>query len=178
MGSLVFFAFVIGLDLLFKSMKDKKKIEAIREKKMQELKNKPADNAFKPVETRVKREVQKNPSLARKQEENTFHGEGHSYRDEHEGYRERYDERYETITNSYDTKTKESDEREALYDKHAIETRSKKEYEDLDIRNYGRERKEKKIDIPVPTASTFKEDVLNGIIFSEILGKPKSLQKR
>ena len=41
MGPLVFFAFVIGLDLLFKSLKDKKKIEDVRERRMQELKNKP-----------------------------------------------------------------------------------------------------------------------------------------
>lgn len=180
MNPLIFFAVVIVIDLILKSAKDKKKIEESRQKKIQELRNQQNNQEVKPVkptETRVKREVQKNPSLSKKNRKDSFLGEGKSYRDEHEGYRERYEERYENINASYKsddiTLHKSST---SLYDENAIQRSKKKDYDVEDVRNYGREKE--KIEIPVPTASTFKNDVLNGIIFSEILGKPKSMQKR
>nr|WP_300002197.1 hypothetical protein [Tissierella sp.] len=174
MGSLVFFAFIIGIDLLFKSMKDKKKIEAIRQKKMQELKNKPINQSSNSVSSSIKREELKEQNRYIGDKKSDFHGEGQSYRDEHEGYRERYDDRYKSIQESY---TKDIDDKNhSLYDPNAIETSSKKQYKELDIRDYGRDKNT--VEIPVPKASTFKKDVLNGIIFAEILGKPKSLQKR
>lgn len=179
MGSLVFFAFVIGIDLLLKSMKDKKKIEATRQKKMEELKNKgntqTVNKTITKTEQRVKREIQRNPSISRKMEKDDFHGEGKSYRDDHEGYRERYDNRYENISDSYE-ETKIDKQKDTLYDRNAIRRSEKKIYEESDIRDYGRGKE--KVEIPIPAASTLKADVLNGIIFSEILGKPKSLQKR
>lgn len=174
MGSLVFFAFIIGIDLLFKSMKDKQKIEAVRQKKMQELKNQPINQPSRQVQTSTQREELKKQNQYRKEKKSDFHGEGQSYRDDHEGYRDRYDDRYKSIQESY---TKDiDDENHSLYDPNAIEQSAKKQYKELDIRNYGREKN--LVEIPVPKASTLKKDVLNGIIFSEILGKPKSLQKR
>lgn len=181
MRTLIFFALIIGIDLFLKSIKDRKKIQEIREKKMQELRNEKKPETVRPVETIEKREIKKNPSLIKHQKENGFHGEGKSYRDDHEGYRERYEDRYEGIREEYDDiqqtyKESTTDTpRDALYDKHAIERSERKEYEDLDIRNYGRSKK--KIDIPIPKASSLKKDILNGIIFSEILGKPKSIPK-
>lgn len=182
MGPLVFFAFVIGIDLLFKSLKDKKKIEDIRERKMEELKKQPINQSSKVVSNQSSRQVEMNiqrENLEKRNqslmgETNDFHGEGKAYRDEHEGYRDRYDDRYKSIQESYNADIE--DESHSLYDRHAIKTSAKKEYKDLDIRDYGRERD--KVDIPVPKASTLREDVLNGIIFAEILGKPRSLQKR
>lgn len=179
MGSLVFFAFVIGIDLLLKSMKDKKKIESIREKKMQELKNKENNQTVTKTVTqaegRVKREIKQNPSIAKHMERDNFHGEGKSYKDNHEGYKDRYDQRYESIAQTYE-KTRIDKQKNALYDKNSIRKSGKNKYEESDIRNYGRDKE--RIEVPVPTVSTFKNDVLNGIIFSEILGKPKSLQKK
>lgn len=176
MNPLIFFAVVIVIDLILKSAKDKKKIEVSRQKKIQELRNQQNIEDVKldrPAETRKKREIQKNPSLSKKITKENFVGEGKSYRDEHEGYRERY----EDIRSSYkneDIKLHES--ATSLYDKNAIKVSKKKDYDTEDVRNYGRNKET--IEIPVPTASTFKKDVLNGIIFSEILGKPKSMQRK
>lgn len=182
MRTLIFFALIFGIDLFLKSVKDKKNIHESREKKIQELRRNQADVESKATETKENREVKRNPSIFRNEKENRFSGEGKSYRDDHEGYRDRYKDRYESIQDEYkdikesykDRKTHSSSD--ALYDKHAIERSERKEYKDLDVRNYGREAKEK-VDIPLPKASTLKKDVLNGIIFSEILGKPKSLRK-
>lgn len=172
MGPLVFFAFVIGLDLLFKSLKDKKKIEDVRERRTQELKKQPI-NQPREVEMNIQRENLEKRNRSLIEEKNDFHGEGKSYKDDHEGYRDRYEDRYKSIQDSYNADIE--DESHSLYDKHSIKTSAKKEYKDLDIRDYGRKRD--KVDIPLPKASTIKKDVLNGIIFTEILGKPRSLQK-
>lgn len=182
MKSLIFFAFIIGIDLFLKSLKDKKKIQEIREKKIQELKSSENTKTVKQAETRVKREIQRNPSISRNIEKDNFFGEGKSYREDHKGYEERYDRRYGNIDKSYDSigeryKEKKSDSiNKRLYDPNAIQQSPKKEYKELDVKNY--EISNEKIDVPVPKASTFKKDVLNGIIFSEILGKPKSLQNK
>lgn len=176
MNPLIFFIVIIGIDLLLKSVKDKKKIEEEIFKKTQELKNKDKVKKVKEPDRRVKREIQKNPSLSKKLEKDNFFGEGKSYRDNHEGYQERYDSRYEKIDETYDDFKESYTSQGGLYDPNAIQTSSKKEYKELDVRNYGKNIE--KIDIPLAKASTFKKDVLNGIIFSEILGKPKSLQKK
>ena len=177
MNPLIFFAVVIVVDLILKSAKDKKKVEETRQKKIQTLRNEQNVQELKPTETRVKREVQKNPSLVKKEDKDNFFGEGKSYRDEHKGYQERYEERYDDIDESYVAKDIKLDRSaKSLYDKNAIQVSERKEYDKQDIRNYGREKE--KIEIPIPTASTFKSDVLNGIIFLEILGKPKSMQKK
>lgn len=183
MNPLIFFIVIIGIDLLLKSVKDKKKIEEERLKKMQELKNKENIKTIKDPGGRKKREIKKNPILARK-EKDGFFGEGKSYGDSYTQYEDRYDmidESYDSIDRGFDIMDKSYDnkvaqERGALYDPNAIQTSSKKEYKELDVRNYGKNIE--KIDIPLAKASTFKKDVLNGIIFSEILGKPKSLQKK
>lgn len=176
MNPLIFFIVIIGIDLFLKSVKDKKKIEEARLKKMQELKNKDNVKKVKEPDRRVKREIQKNPSLSKKLEKDNFFGEGKSYRDDREGYQERYDSRYEKIDKTYDDFDKTYDSKGGLYDPNAIQMSAKKDYKELDVRNYGKNIE--KIDIPLAKASTFKKDVLNGIIFSEILGKPKSLQKK
>lgn len=176
MNPLIFFIVIIGIDLLLKSVKDKKKIEEARLRKMQELKNKDNVVKVKEPDRRVKREIQKNPSLSKKLEKDNFFGEGKSYKDDHEGYKERYDSRYKKIDEGYDDFKETYNSKGGLYDPNAIQTSAKKEYKELDVRNYGK--KIEKIDTPLAKASTFKKDVLNGIIFSEILGKPKSLQKK
>lgn len=179
MRSLIFFVIIIGIDIFLKSVKDKKKIEKERRKKMYQLRNQENVKTVKETDTRERRKVAKDPSLSKKLEPSTFFGEGKSYREDHEGYRDRYEKRYDKISESYQDSLEayngleNHNFEETLYDKHSIETR--KEDKDADIRNYGRSQEE--IDIQVP-AGAFTSDVLKGIIFSEILGKPKSMQKK
>lgn len=182
MRSLVFFALIIGIDLFLKSVRDKKRIQEIRQKKMQELKDKENIKMVKPTETKVKKEIQRNTSLSKNRQRDNFFGEGKAYREDHKGYEERYDSRYENIDKSYDYIGESYEDKivdgqsQSLYDPNAIQQSAKKQYDEQDVRNYGKGNET--IDILVPKVSTLKKDVLNGIIFSEILGKPKSLQNR
>lgn len=180
MSPFIYLLFIVGINIFFKSIGEKKKIEEARRKKMQELKKQENIKTVKePAKSR--REVERDSSIFKKTKEKKFFGEGKSYREDHEGYRDRYESRYENMDKKYDTidegyeKIENYGQNQALYDKNAIATR-KKEHKDTDARDYMKE--DRKLDIPVPKASTFKKDILNGIIFSEILGKPKSMQDK
>ncbi|MGO1469082.1 MAG: hypothetical protein ACTHW2_03575 [Tissierella sp.] len=196
MNSLIFFLIVIGIDIFLKSIRDKKKIEKARQNKMQELRKMDNDKPFKEPE-KGKREINKNPTISQKikedkqkKEKKSFFGEGESYKKDYQGYRDRYekrydkmDQKYEDISDSYKDyeeirdsykKIEQHGEREGLYDENAISIR-KKQYKDLDEQESVKT--SEKIDIPVPKASSFKSDLLNGIIFSEILDKPKSMKR-
>lgn len=187
MGPLIFFVAIIGIDLLLKNAKNKRQMEEAKIRKMENLKNKKNQEDTKYAskdESRSKREVPQNPSIFRGRKENDFSGEGRSYKKEHEGYRDRYDERYEDMSKKYEDISEGYEDNiydpvkiksEGLYDKDAIGVRERK-FDKQDIRDYGKEKR--KVDIPIPKASTFKRDVLKGIIFSEIIGKPKSMQKK
>lgn len=180
MKSLVFFALIIGLDLFLKSVKDKKKIQEIRQKKMQEFKNIGNTKTVKQTETIIKREVQKNSSTSRSSEQDDFFEKDNSL--DNQDYEERYENRYKDIEKRYEDiresykDIKSDSQSQSLYDPNAIQQRSKNQYDEADVRNYGRS--DETIDTLVPKVSTFKKDILNGIIFSEILGKPKSLQNK
>lgn len=190
MNPLIFFVVIIAIDLFLKSRKDKKRMEEAQRKKMEELEKEKQDKDLSGKEGRVKREIPKNPSIIehekrerqkRMQKEKSFTGEGGEYREDHEGYRERYEERYDDMSEKYEEISESYEKRaysvkksksEALYDKDAIKTRESK-FGEKDFY-----KKREKMDVPIPQASTFKKDVLNGIIFSEILGKPKSMKKK
>ncbi len=182
MKSLIFFAFIIGIDLFLKSIKDKKKIQEARYKKMQELKNIGNIKTVKQTQTRLEEEFQRKPSLSRSQERDNLFEENKSYIEDYQFDEEKYEnlykdieKRYEDIRESY--KYKKTDmQSQGLYDPNSIEPSAKKEYDVLDVRNYGKS--DETIVNLAPKASKNKKDILNGIIFSEILGKPKSLKNK
>lgn len=185
MGPLVFFVVIIAIDLVLKNARNKKQRQAAQRRDMEELKNKKDTSSSYVGKDKgvAKREVPKNPSIFKSQKESDFLGEGGSYKENHKGYRGRYDDRYEDMNKKYeDIKEGYEDsiydpvkiESDGLYDPHAIDPKDRK-FDGADIRDYGKEKK--KINIPVPKASTFKKDILKGIIFSEILNKPKSMKK-
>lgn len=182
MNPLIFFLAIFGINTFLKSIDEKKKIEEARQKRMKQLKTDQNVKPVKPVkqeEIRVKRKLPINPSLSSQARGNDFFGENIDYKEDHSGYKERYEDRYKSIEKSYSDISSEYDSKKenrankTLEDPNAIQSRARVVE---DIRDYGKSKA--KIDIPIPKASTFKEDVLNGIIFSEILGKPKSMQKR
>ncbi len=82
MNPLIFFAVVIVIDLILKSAKEKKKIEKTRERKLQQSSKEKKVEVPQTRERRVKREIQKNPSLSK--EKDSFFGEGKSYREDYE----------------------------------------------------------------------------------------------
>ena len=176
MNPLIFFLLFIGLDIFLKSGKDKKKIERARQKKMQELRN--ASQAT--VKTPPKREMERRPftnsmDKERPIREDDFNGERKKYSEQYKDPSKRYDkidEKYNKMDQSYD-RIDDYKDKGTLYDKNAINSQ-KREYETTDIRNYGRGLEEKE-DV-VPKISNVRANILNGIIYSEILGKPKSMQ--
>ncbi len=167
MRSLIFFAIIIGIDIFLKSIKDKKKIEDLRRKRIQELQNKKNIKTYKDYGT-MKVEPQRKIDVVEEIKASSFYQEGRSYKEEYEGYRERYQKRYDDIKSSYDDIAYDSisldDSSKRLYDKNPIEKIEEKKYD--------------KIDRQEPITLNLKKNIINGLIFSEVLGKPKSLQKR
>ncbi len=150
---LLFFIFIIVIDLILKSVKDKKKIEQSRENRNQEIqkqpeKQRPLGDLRKLLEEEVMKEKQK--EIARRQG---------------------------TTLESQRSKSK------------VVEVKPRKE----EPENFTKEkqswdlvREEKKVkEIPNVSLSQtdnnrkdLKKDILRGIIFSEILSEPKSIQNK
>ncbi|MDR7857117.1 hypothetical protein [Tissierella sp.] len=149
---LLFFIFVIVIDLVLKSVKDKKKIEQSRQNRTEEIqkqptKQRPLADLRKLLEEEVMKEKQR--EIARRQG---------------------------TPIESQASKSK------------AQVVKKKEEHKDVNIQTQSWDIKteEKKFnETPNPSASqvdnsikNLKQDVLRGIIFSEILSEPKSIQNQ
>ncbi len=153
---LLFFIFIIVIDLILKSAKDKQKIEEARKRKTQELNkqptaSRPMADLRKILEVEVEKERQR--ELGKRQKKTT--------------------QKQSTLFNEKRVVVNSADKR--------IDTNERS----WDIRETEKRISEnKKSDITSPQAKVenkernLREDILRGIIFSEILSEPKSLQNQ
>lgn len=164
---LIFFIVVIVIDLVLKSIRDKRKLEEARQKKMGEVK---AKNFVKPEkENRPIRELRKilEDELQREKEKNLV---------------EKPKETMETIEKRKTRKDLIREQRQKIEKNSELEKmkRRKEERErqmEVSRHEYKTPIKQSLIAKTEEDKKEFKEDVLKGIIFSEILGKPKSLKR-
>lgn len=154
---LLFFIIVIVIDLVLKSARDKKKIEKSKEERERELQNKPDLN---------KQEQMEKPESVR--------GLMSTLREQIEKERLRELERRQEKTVPKEV-IKTNVEREM----------TKKTYEDKEYwevkRKEEKHRKEKEISTRSKVEKregSMKEDLIRGIIFSEILSEPKSIKNQ
>ena len=156
-GPLLFFIFIIVIDLILKSVKNKKNIEENRSKKEMSPEYKPGTNEQKPTQ---------NPGSIR--------GIMETLREEVEKERQKEIERRQgqknnveeiKITNEEEIRVQKTFEKEESWNsqRKSIETSKLSKEQDSQKNN-------KNINI--------REDVLKGIIFSEILSEPKSIKNQ
>lgn len=164
---LIFFIVVIVIDLVLKSIKDKKKLEEARQKKMGEVKGK---NFAKPEkENRTIRELRKilEDELQGEKEKNPV---------------EKPKETMETIEKRKTRKDLIREQREKIEKNSELEKMKRRKEErqrQMEVSRYEYKTpiKQSLVAKTEEDKKEFKEDVLKGIIFSEILGKPKSLKR-
>lgn len=146
MDSILFLVVVMALNLIFKSANDKKKMEAARRKRIEELKKNPQDNS---PESRMKRWVQESEKVQKRVQEFTI-----------DATKETKPKEYKTVRTWEISPSK------------PVETISKIERVEV--------AKEKPIgielDIHKNKDKISRDSLVNAIIWSEILGKPKSVQ--
>lgn len=133
MESIIFFVIVMAINLVFKSVNDKKKIEEARRKRTGQLKN--------------------NPSTTREQE--SINKESENYNSRSYNY---------TIQ---DDESKKSTNKENQIERENVR-RLEKEKQELKAKQLETQKQIKE--------GVKKERLINAIIWSEILGKPKSIQ--
>ncbi|MBU5438262.1 hypothetical protein KQI42_09595 [Tissierella sp. MSJ-40] len=137
---LIFFIFIIVIDLLLKSSKDKKKIDEARRKRIQELEKQPRPN--KGVITVLKDEMQKE-TQKRQRKQNTNKA------------------KQEVVVQE------KVIDRELDWDDSFWEAkRNERKHHEEEVANSTGYNKE------------VREDILRGIIFSEILSEPKSIKNQ
>lgn len=157
---LLFFIFIIVIDLVLKSSKDKKKIEEAKQKREQELQGRPDLNKQKPI-----------------QKPESIRGMMSTLREEIEKERQKEIERRQVKTRQ----TQEVRVNRVNMEEKKI---TQKTYEDNEY--WEKKRKEdynKKKEMVVESRieineRNMREDIIRGIIFSEILSEPKSIQNQ
>ena len=158
-GPLLFFIFIVVIDLILKSAKDKQKIEEARKRRTQELSkqpgvpttSRPMTDLRKILSQEIEKERQR--ELARRQGKTV--------------------QRQSTLFNEKRPKTSTVDKKigtnevswEIVKEERNIKESKKPEVTQAQSRMENKER-------------TLREDILRGIIFSEILSEPKSLQNQ
>jgi hypothetical protein len=150
---LLFFIFIIVIDLILKSVKDKKKIEQSREKRTQEIqkqptKQRPLADLRKLLEEEVNKEKQR--EIARRQG-TPMDSQGSKSKAVEVKHREEEPKNLTKEKQSWDIKTEE---------------KKVNEVPNISLSQVDNNRKD------------LKQDILRGIIFSEILAKPKSIQNQ
>lgn len=138
--SFLFFIFIMVIDLVLKSAKDKKKIEQSRKKKIEEL-NKP----FPKRKDRIKGHKEKIKPITKVKVE-----------------KETTKDKVKSHIGSLEMKAWE----EPLFDEGQNQNAEFIKYDKIE------EKKTKKLN------NSIKDDILRGIIYSEILSEPKSLKKK
>lgn len=159
---LLFFIFIIVVDLVLKSLKDKKKIEQTKQKRQQELQSEvkmkpnyiePKTNPSRSIMSTLREEIEKErqKEISRRQVKPEVR----------ENLKSKTEEKT-TSTRMYDDKEYWDKKREKDYIReNNIHTSTETKATDIEIN---------KINI--------KEDIIRGIIFSEILSEPKSIQNQ
>lgn len=162
MESIIFFVIAMAINLVFKSANDKKKIEAARRKRAEQLKNNPIDNRIdktrsKPIIDRTYREKNVGEVLIAKDREQ-----------ERENInKERLNYNYRKYNDTIQEEDKKSSNRESYM---ASENLRRLEEEKKELRA-------KQLETQKEIKKGFeKKRLVNAIIWSEILGEPKSIQ--
>lgn len=156
-GPLLFFIFVVVIDLILKSAKDKQKIEEAKRMRTQELNKQPTASKPRPMadlrkilEEEVEKERQR--ELARRQKKTT----------------QKQSTLFSEKRTNKDFVDKKIDTKEISWDIRENE-KSISENKKSDVTSPAKvENKERNL----------RQDILRGIIFSEILSEPKSLQNQ
>lgn len=154
---ILFFIFIIVVDLILKSVRDKKKIQEKKVNKEDSFQNKPDLNKQKPI-----------------QKPGSIRDIMSTLREEVESERQKELERRQV-------KIEES--KKVILDTEKQQT-EKRTYEDNEYweqkRNLAKnERLQQKIEQEENTSQRdFKEDIIRGIIFSEIIAEPKSIKNQ
>lgn len=164
---------LVGLNAFLNSSKNRKKIEDVRKKRIQEL-----AKAQQPNKDKLKADVKREKIRQAKEtrfDERILHSQEHIVDNE---FRDSKD--YAFSDGSIDSKDYKIRESELDLKKYRFDD------SDLDIKNYKSfdDKKEKRYYDKKVIASPklekvkidFSEDILRGIIFSEILSEPKSIQ--
>lgn len=155
---LLFFIFIIVVDLILKSLRDKKKIEKTKQKRQQELRT---DNVRKPSYEDSQKSSSRNIMSTLREEI------------EKERLKEiaRRQGRVENIEPKVEQKPVIKDYKEKEYwDK-------KKEQDVLREKNIHTPTETKPVEVEI-NKKGIREDLVRGIIFSEILSEPKSIQNQ
>ena len=161
-GPLLFFIFIIVADLILKSFKDKKKIEQTKEKRQQELQS---DVKRKPNYTEVKSNPSRNimstlrEEIEKERQKEIARRQG---RPEVEEIPESKIEDKKISTKIYDDKEYWDKKREQDY------IRENNIHQPMDI---------KATDVEI-NKNGIKDNIIKGIIFSEILSEPKSIKNQ
>ena len=155
---LLFFIFIIVVDLVLKSLRDKKKIEQTKQKRQQDLQ---PDVKIKPNHTEPKTNPSRNIMSTLKEE---IEKERQKEIARRQGRAENVKPRVEEKPVIKDYKEKE------YWDK-------KKEQDILREKRIHTPTEIKPVDVEINKKS-IKDDIIRGIIFSEILSEPKSIKNQ
>ena len=160
MESIIFFVIAMAINLVFKSANDKKKIEQARKKRAEQLENNPMKNRVdkarsKPITDRNMNSREILITKDREQERKNRNKERDDYNPKKYNYTIQEDEsKKSTVRENYD-------ERENL-------ERLEREKQELEAKQIEVQKEIKK--------GLERERLVNAIIWSEILGEPKSIQ--
>ena len=150
-GPILFFILIIAIDLILKSVKDKQKIEEAKSRKVVEVNKEPKQSrTLGELKTILDEELQRQRGLVRRQDQTMKN------------------KKVDVIT-----KTKNNSTERGL--------KTKRTFEERNNRNVSPVSKSMELLNPKSVEDKkeeLKKDVLRGVIFSEILAPPKSIQNQ
>lgn len=170
---LIFFIVIIAIDLILKSKQNKKKMEKARRQSSEEVNDKnltKSDKSFSNKPLRELKRILENELESEKEKE--IKRENSRKQNETMDTMEKGSTRDELIRLQKDKVNKHSELENMKRKKLEIE-KNRQHYMD----GYNDPIKQVLVPETEEDKMKFKEDIIKGIIFSEILGKPKSLKK-
>ncbi len=170
---LIFFIVIIAIDLILKSIQNKKKMEKARRQSSEEVNDKnltKSDKSFSNKPLRELKRILENELESEKEKE--IKRENSRKQNETIDTMEKGSTRDESIRLQKDKINKHSELENMKRKKLEIE-KNRQHYMD----GYNDPIKQVLVPKTEEDKMKFKEDIIKGIIFSEILGKPKSLKK-
>lgn len=170
---LIFFIVIIAIDLILKSKQNKKKMEKARRQSSEEVNDKnltKSDKSFSNKPLRELKRILENELESEKEKE--IKRENSRKQNETMDTMEKGSTRDESIRLQKDKVNKHSELENMKRKKLEIE-KNRQHYMD----GYNDPIKQVLVPETEEDKMKFKEDIIKGIIFSEILGKPKSLKK-
>lgn len=170
---LIFFIVIIAIDLILKSIQNKKKMEKARRQSSEEVNDKnltKSDKSFSNKPLRELKRILENELESEKEKE--IKRENSRKQNETIDTMEKGSTRDESIRLQKDKINKHSELENMKRKKLEIE-KNRQHYMD----GYNDPIKQVLVSKTEEDKMKFKEDIIKGIIFSEILGKPKSLKK-